>query len=177
VVSTKPTAGAIGVAVSSTITATFGEVIQSLTVNPSTFTLKNSGGTSIAGIVTLSTDGRTAIFTPSSPLAFSTSYTVTARGVRDLAGNTMITTKSWSFKTTTTTSAFQTLSTSSLYDNFQGSTYALKDGMISPNGKWLDKWNGYGQAGVKTLSGNNIFYQIPKSSTKSSENVFWFGYF
>lgn len=71
----------------------------------------------------------------------------------------MITAKSWSFKTTT----------SNLYDNFQGSTYALKDGMTSPNGKWLDKWNGYGQAGVKTLSGNNIFYQIPKTSTRSSE--------
>jgi len=41
--------------------------------------------------------------------------------------------------------------------------------MTSPNGKWLDKWNGYGQAGVKTVSGNNVFYQIPKASTKSSE--------
>jgi hypothetical protein len=41
--------------------------------------------------------------------------------------------------------------------------------MTSPNGKWLDKWIDYGQAGVKTLSGNNIFYQIPKSSTRSSE--------
>ena len=119
VVSTKPATGAIGVAVTSTITATFGEAVQGLTVNPSTFTLKNMGGTSMAGIVTLSTDGRTAIFTPSSPLAFSTSYTATVRGVKDLAGNTMITTKSWSFETTTT-SAFQTLSTSSLYDNFQG---------------------------------------------------------
>jgi Bacterial Ig-like domain/Domain of Unknown Function (DUF1080) len=166
VVSTKPATGAIGVAVSSTITATFGEVVQGLTVNPATFTLKNSGGTSIPGLVTLSSDGRTGIFTPSSPLAFSTSYTATVRGVRDLAGNTMITAKSWSF--TTTSSVFQ-ITTTSLYDNFQGSTYALKDGMTSPNGKWLDKWNGYGQAGVKTLSGNNIFYQIPKASTKSSE--------
>ena len=67
--------GAIGVAVTSTITATFGEAVQGLTVNPSTFTLKNMGGTSMAGIVTLSTDGRTAIFTPSSPL-LSTSYTL-----------------------------------------------------------------------------------------------------
>ena len=41
--------------------------------------------------------------------------------------------------------------------------------MTSPNGKWLDKWNGYGQAGVKTVSGSNVFYQIPKASTKSSE--------
>ena len=159
VVSTKPATGAIGVAVNSTITVTFNEVVQGFTVNPSTFTLKNSGGTSIAGKVTLSSDGRTGIFTPSSPLAFSTSYTATVRGVRDLAGNTMTTVKSWSFKTTT----------SSLYDNFQGSTYALQDGMSSPNGKWLDKWNGYGQAGVKTVSGTNIFYQIPKSSTMSTE--------
>ena len=167
VVSTKPATGTIGGA-GTTITATFGEEVQGLTVNPSTFTLKNTAGTSMAGIVTLSTDGRTAIFTPSSPLASSTSYTATLRGVKDLAGNTMITTKSWPFETTTASTS-QTLSTSSLYDNFQGSTYSLKDGMTSPNGKWLDKWNGYGQAGVKTLSGTNVFYQIPKASTKSSE--------
>ena len=63
---------------------------------------------------------------------------------------------------TSTSNTFQ-ISTSILYDNFQGSTYALKDG---PNGKWLDKWNGYGQDGarVKTLSGNKIFYQIPLES-------------
>ena len=167
VVSTKPATGDLGVAVTSTITAKFGEVVQGLTINPSTFTLKNSAGTSIAGIVTFSSDGRTGIFTPSSPLAFSTSYTATVRGVRDQADNTMITAKSWSFKTSS--SSASQITTRSLYDNFQGSTYTLKDGMTSPNGKWLDKWNGYGQAGVKTLSGNNIFYQIPKSSTKSSE--------
>lgn len=167
VASTTPANGDIEVGVSSTITAKFDEVVQHFTVNPSTFTLKNSVGTRIIGVVTLSSDGRTGIFTPSSPLDFSKSYTATIMGVRDLTGNTMTAAKTWSFKTTAS-SAFQVTS-SSLYDNFQGSTYALKDGTTSPNGKWLDKWNGYGQAGVKTVSGNNVFYQIPKSSTKSSE--------
>lgn len=164
VVSTKPPNGGTGVAVTSTITATFSEVVKSITVNPATFIVKNSVGTSITGTVKLSSDGTTGIFTPSSPLALSTSYTATVRAVRDLAGNPMITAKSWSFRTSTAAAA-----ASNVYDNFGGSTYALKDGMTSPNGKWLDKWNGYGQAGVKTVTGNNIFYQIPKSSTSSSE--------
>jgi hypothetical protein len=164
VVGTTPSNGATGVAISSTITATFSEVVKSITVNPATFIVKTSTGTSIAGTVKLSSDGKTGIFTPSSRLASSTSYTATVRSVRDLAGNTMVTPKIWSFKTASSSGT-----ASNVYDNFGGSTYALKDGMTSPNGKWLDKWNGYGEAGVKTVSGNNIFYQIPKSSTSSSE--------
>lgn len=164
VVVTTPSNGATGVATSTTITATFNEVVQSFTVNLATFSVKTSTGASVAGTVKLSSDGKTGIFTPSAHLALSTSYTVTVRSVRDLAGNTMVTPKVWSFKTASSTG-----SASNIYDNFGGSTYSLKDGMTSPNGKWLDKWNGYGQAGVKTLSGNNIFYQIPKSSTSSSE--------
>ena len=71
--------------------------------------------------------------------------------------------KQWYFVTGTTTSS------NSLYDDFQSGTYVLPEGSTSPNGKWIAKWNGYGQAGVKTVSGNNIFYEFPKASMLPSE--------
>src|ERR1043166_7572377 len=43
-------------------------------------------------------------------------------------------------------------STNPMYDDFEGATYSLKDGEKSPNGKWLDKYNGYGSIGVRTES-------------------------
>jgi hypothetical protein len=99
VVNTNPAGGATGVAVSSSVVATFSEAVQSSTVSTSTFTLKNSAGTSIPGTVTLSTDSKVASFKPSSALAYSTSYTATATsGIKDLAGN-LLTPKSWSFTT------------------------------------------------------------------------------
>ncbi len=100
VLSTNPADGDTGVAVSSSITATFSEVIQSTTVTGSTFTLKNNAaGTTIAGSVTL-TNGNLATFDPSSSLVASTSYTATiTTGVKDIAGNAMNSVKSWSFTT------------------------------------------------------------------------------
>jgi hypothetical protein len=48
----------------------------------------------------MSYSGTTAIFTPLTPLAYSTSYTATVRaGVKDLAGNAMLKDYSWSFVT------------------------------------------------------------------------------
>ena len=106
VTSTTPANGVTNIPATSIIKATFSEVIQASTVNPSTFVLKNSGGISIAGAVTLSGDGRTGIFTPSSPLAPFTSFTATvspnsANSVKDLAGNAMTTPYVWSFTTAT----------------------------------------------------------------------------
>ena len=100
VVSTNPAGGATGVVVSSSVVATFSEAVQSSTVTGTTFTLKNSAGTSILGAVSLGTDAKTATLKPSSSLAASTSYTATiSTGVKDLAGNAMSTAKSWSFTT------------------------------------------------------------------------------
>lgn len=99
VTATTPLAGASNVATSSQITATFSEAVQTSTVTSSTFIVKNSAGSSIAGTVSLTgTDNPKATFTPSS-LAFSTSYTATISNVKDLAGNTMSPAKSWSFST------------------------------------------------------------------------------
>src|SRR6476620_12313816 len=101
-----PVAGASNVVTSSQITATFSEPVQASTVSTSTFVVKNSAGSSIAGTVSLTgTENPSATFTPSSSLAFSSSYTATISNVNDLAGNTMSPSKSWSFMTAADPSA------------------------------------------------------------------------
>ncbi len=60
------------------------------------------------------------------------------------------------------------------YDNFQGSTYRLTDGQISPNGKWEGVYTGDGSMGVvrdNTTSGvaNNYFFEQPKTSTRYND--------
>jgi hypothetical protein len=99
VISTNPTSGATGVAVTSPVTATFSEPVQSWS-STSIFTVKNSAGTSFPGALALSLDRKTVTFTHSLSFAASTSYTVTiTTGVKDLAGNTMASNKVWSFTT------------------------------------------------------------------------------
>ncbi len=58
-----------------------------------------------------------------------------------------------------------------LYDNFEGGTYTLSDGQTSPNGKWIDIYNGYGSAGVRDdgTGKNNVFFEAPKMSTSPNQ--------
>jgi hypothetical protein len=95
--STSPANGAIGIALNSTITATFSEPMDASTVTTSTFTLNNV----VTGTVWYS--GTTATFTPVAPssyLAYSTSYTATiTTGVKDMAGNAMAAPYTWTFTT------------------------------------------------------------------------------
>jgi hypothetical protein len=103
VVGSTPANGDTGIAVTSSITATFSEPVQSWS-SPTIFTVKNGAGTSIPGTLTLSTDRKTVTFSHSSPLSSSTSYIVTiTTGVKDLAGNAMTVDKVWSFTTADTT--------------------------------------------------------------------------
>ncbi|MEO8102392.1 MAG: Ig-like domain-containing protein, partial [Betaproteobacteria bacterium] len=94
VVTISPANGATGVAVNSSIAATFTEAMNPATISPSTFTLNNG----VTGTVTYS--GNTATLTPSASLAYSTTYTATiTAGVTDLAGNALTAAVSWSFTT------------------------------------------------------------------------------
>ncbi len=91
---TSPVSNATGVSVNTAITATFGEAMNAATVTDTTFTISGVAGT-------VSCSGTTAVFTPSSPLAYSTRYTATiTKGVKDMAGNAMAANYSWSFTTT-----------------------------------------------------------------------------
>ncbi len=83
---------AINVAVNTKVGATFSEGMDPLTITNANFTLKEKvSGTAVAGTVSYS--GLSAVFTPSSNLAFNRGYTVTVKGgvngVKDLAGNPM----------------------------------------------------------------------------------------
>ena len=91
--------GAKGVAVTSLVTARFNETLLGSTISTTTFKVQ-AGTTSIPGNVTLSDDGKTAMFDPTSLLTASISYTATiTTGVKDLAGNPMVTAKTWTFTT------------------------------------------------------------------------------
>lgn len=92
VVSTSPTNGATGVAVSTTVSATFSE---NLSANP-TLTLTGGGGT-VTGAVTRA--GSTATFTPAAALAFSTTYTATVSGGTGASGGTQSGNTTWTFTT------------------------------------------------------------------------------
>jgi hypothetical protein len=85
VIFTVPANGATGVLTNTKVSATFSEAMDPLTITNLIFTLKQ-GATAIPGTVIYS--GVTAVFTPASILAASTTYTATiTTGATDLAGN------------------------------------------------------------------------------------------
>jgi methionine-rich copper-binding protein CopC len=96
VASFTPASGATGVAVATTVTATFSEAVQANTIS---FTLKDPNGNYVPGSVTYNGSTLTATFTPTAALNQSTAYTATVGGAVDLAGNMMTAAASWSFTT------------------------------------------------------------------------------
>jgi Domain of unknown function (DUF4082)/Bacterial Ig-like domain/Fibronectin type III domain/Bacterial Ig domain len=92
----SPSDGATGVAVSVTPTATFSQAVVPNTVS---FTLKDSGGTTVPGSVTFNGANTVATFTPTNSLAASTAYTATVSGAQNSSGTPMSSPFSWSFTT------------------------------------------------------------------------------
>ena len=97
VVCTSPDSGVTGVAVDRNISATFSEEMRRSTITTSSFTLKQ-GSTPVSGKVTFA--GTTATFSPARDLEKATTYTATiVAGVKDLAGNALSNSYTWSFTT------------------------------------------------------------------------------
>jgi hypothetical protein len=97
ITATLPARGAMNVLVNTTIEVTFSELMDSATLNGTTFTVKQ-GGTTVVGM--LSPAGAGVVFTPSSPLAGSTIYTVeVTTGAKDVAGNGLAMLDTWQFTT------------------------------------------------------------------------------
>ncbi len=92
VISTSPTNGATGVAVASTVSATFSE---NLAATP-TFTV-SGGGSNVTG--TVARTGATTTFTPAAPLAFSTTYTASVSGGSGASGTAQSGASAWTFTT------------------------------------------------------------------------------
>ncbi len=105
----SPLSGAAGVPVNSVVTLSFSEAMDAATVGGSTFVLRNAGGNVVAATVTYNATTRVATLTPSSGLAPSGTYTATALGgateprLKDLAGNALAVSSSWSFTTVVVT--------------------------------------------------------------------------
>jgi Big-like domain-containing protein len=105
VLNTIPADGATQVPVSSLVSATFTEPMSSPTINENTFTIRRVDDESslIKGALSLSPDGRTAIFDPEQDFSPNTKYTAEINtGAKDLAGNELVSDKRWSFTTITT---------------------------------------------------------------------------
>ena len=89
-----------GVCPSTAVTATFSEaMLASTIISPATtFTLTGPGTTPVAGAVTYAAS--TATFTPTNPLAVSTTYTATiTTGAEDLNGDALASNFVWTFTT------------------------------------------------------------------------------
>ena len=100
--STDPLNNVTGVARNKEIAFTFSEAMDPLTINSTTFTLKQ-GTTNVAGTVTYS--GTTAKFTPAVLLSPATKYTATiSTGAKNFAGKSLSSPAVWSFTTAGSTS-------------------------------------------------------------------------
>ncbi len=97
IVATSPTSNATNVPISTSITATFSEAINSTTVTTTSFTLSSG----ITGTVVYS--DKVATFTPTTSLAAGTQYTATlSTAIKDQSGNPLSSTYSWNFTTVVT---------------------------------------------------------------------------
>jgi hypothetical protein len=91
----SPLPNAKNVPITTNVTATFSEPVQSDTIS---FTLTGPNNMMVSGSVSYNNTTNTATFTPTSSLANFTTYTATVRGAKDLTGNTM-TAVTWTFTT------------------------------------------------------------------------------
>lgn len=88
VISTNPSDHFQGVAPSSSITVSFSEPIDPITVTSETIRVKDSNSTLVTGTLTYDDASRSSIFVPSANLLDSEEYTLLiTTGIRDLSGN------------------------------------------------------------------------------------------
>jgi methionine-rich copper-binding protein CopC len=110
IILTNPINGATGVAINSTINATFSEAMDPATITIGTFTLTGPpGSTPVSGTVTYDAINHIATFTPAGNLALNATYTAkVSTGAKDLTGNALVSgpvPNPWSFTTALTAPA------------------------------------------------------------------------
>ncbi len=100
ILSVSPASGAGGVAITTSITATFDKAMQASSINSSTFTLSSAGGP-VSGTVTYDAVSKTASFIPAGNLAYTTTYTASiSAAVIDTENRHLELPYSWNFTTT-----------------------------------------------------------------------------
>ncbi|MBO0884038.1 MAG: DUF4082 domain-containing protein, partial [Mycobacterium sp.] len=98
VTSVTPTAGSTGNPVSVAPTATFSQAVLPNTVS---FTVVDSSNNPVPGTLSFNSGNTVATFTPTNPLAASTTYTATVSGAQNASNIPMSSPFSWSFTTGT----------------------------------------------------------------------------
>lgn len=128
VVSTDPANTATSVALNKKITATFSEAMNPVTLNSTTYLLKQ-GTTAVAGTVTYS--GMTATFSPAVTLLPGTLYTaIITTGAQNPSDNGLATNYVWSFTTTgTVVPPASILGSASMFGIFGGSAGITNQGL------------------------------------------------
>ncbi len=97
IISTDPINLSTNVPLNKTVTVLFSELMNPLTINTTTFTLKQ-GASIVPGNITY--NGMTATYDPTGNLLSGTTYTVKVTiGAKDLAGNALIADYTWTFTT------------------------------------------------------------------------------
>jgi methionine-rich copper-binding protein CopC len=94
----SPVNSAVDVPVNISISVSFSEAINPLTLNGNTFYINGPGGR-VPGKIGLKTGNTEAVFTPSVPLFANSWYSVNVNGVTDIAGNGILSNLSSSFRT------------------------------------------------------------------------------
>jgi hypothetical protein len=129
VISTDPLNNTTGVAIDKKVTAAFSKPIDPLTINTLTFTLKN-GAIPVTGNV--SYVGTTATFTPSANLLATTVYIATiTTGVKDVAGNAIVSNYVWQFTTTPQVLPPPNLGSMAIFGAFGGNAGVTNQGIFT----------------------------------------------
>jgi len=106
VTSISPADASTGICRSKSVSATFSEPMDAATITSATLGV-SANGVAVPGVVTYDAPSQVASFVPADPNGFaaSTTYLVTVKsgvnGVKDLAGNALVTDRTWTFATGT----------------------------------------------------------------------------
>ncbi|HEU5098365.1 MAG TPA: Ig-like domain-containing protein, partial [Roseiflexaceae bacterium] len=135
---TTPANNASGISTATSVTASFSEALDASTVNGTNFRLSGPSG-AVAANVSYDSGTRTATLAPSAALAAGANYTAQISGVKDVAGNTLAGTYSWSFSTAATPQPGSTFSFTPVADTYvsqasPGSNYAGSNQMQAVGG-------------------------------------------
>ena len=106
VTSSTPTNGATGVSTTASLSATFSEDVDALSVTSGTVELRDASNNLVAGTVSYDSAQQKVTFKPSAPLATSMAYKLTLKGgtadprITDLSGNALSSNYEVNFTTT-----------------------------------------------------------------------------
>jgi large repetitive protein len=168
IASRTPNTGATGVALGTNVSVIFNEPINPITINATTFELRNAANDLIASSVTYNTATNTATLTPSTSLVGSATYTVSLKGgntdprVKDLAGNALAASAAWTFETAVSpVNNTAGLIASYSFDAISGNTITDQSGLGHSGTASNATWTAIGHSGgAVSFNGTNAWVTV-----------------